>query len=260
MGKESNVSCSPTRDLIDAYLDGELDVVRALDVERHFKECPTCAQACDQRRSLLAATKTAALAFSPPPEVETAVRAAIWPTAEYRRASGAWDWRAWIVGAGCGAVATLLLTVAIPRIAGWAGEDALNQAVVDTHVRSLMIGHLTDVENSNRHVVKPWFNGRLDFSPTVVDVADHGFPLAGGRTDYVAGKPAAVLVYYRAAHPIQLFMWRTAANAATGPQASRRQGYHLIHWSNAGLQYWAVSDLNERELNDFVELIRRGAS
>ena len=133
------------------------------------------------------------------------------------------------------------------------------QEVTDRHVHSLMAHHLTDVESSNRHQVKPWFNGRIDFAPEVRDLSDHGFPLAGGRLDYIDHRSAAALVYHRALHPINLFIWPSSHPGSRSPRPLSRQGYHLIHWSQGDMTYWAVSDLNERDLMNFIELLRNQA-
>ena len=126
--------------------------------------------------------------------------------------------------------------------------------IVAGHVRSLLANHLTDVATSNQHVVKPWFNGRIDFSPPVVDLAATGFPLVGGRVDYIGGRVVAALVYRRSGHAINLFVW-PAETPPEGP--SQHDGYNLLRWSAGGLAYWAISDLNPEELRDFESQFRR---
>jgi anti-sigma factor RsiW len=124
-------------------------------------------------------------------------------------------------------------------------------------VRSLITNHLIDIVTSNQHVVKPWFNGRIDFTPSVRDFSDQGYPLAGGRLDYLAGRTVAVLVYHRAAHPINLFIWPSQAGEELKEKTLSRQGYHLIRWSHGGMTYWVISDVNEKELKDFAELVQK---
>ena len=137
-------------------------------------------------------------------------------------------------------------------------HDVIVEAVVDDHVRSLMADHLFDVQSSDRHTVKPWFQGKLDFSPPVADVTASGFPLVGGRLDYVDGRPAAALVYRRQQHTINLFV--SPAVTAPEPIESRTvRGFHVRHWSRDGMSFWAISDLNDRELNDFVNAISNGS-
>jgi anti-sigma factor RsiW len=136
-------------------------------------------------------------------------------------------------------------------------EDLLVREVLSSHVRSLLVAsHQTDVASSDQHTVKPWFQGHLDFSPPVKDLSKDDFLLIGGRLDYLGDHPVAALVYKRREHFINLFIWPSSSGSAAGPAAVTRQGYHLIHWTDAGLTNWAVSDLNEKELEEFVNLIR----
>jgi anti-sigma factor RsiW len=117
-------------------------------------------------------------------------------------------------------------------------------------VRSLLVDHLTDIETSDRHVVKPWFNGKIDFAPPVFELAERGFPLVGGRLDYIGGKVVAAVVYHRRQHVINLFMWPLEAGAAAEGSGAY-DGFSVIHWTRAGLQMWAVSDLDPQQLREF---------
>jgi len=162
----------------------------------------------------------------------------------------------------------LAASLAVVTSGGWwlgvsrATATALADQVLASHVRSLMPGHLTDVLSSDQHTVKPWFNGKIDYSPPVPDFAGQGFPLIGGRLDYVGGRPVAALVYGRRQHIINVFLWPVSAGSRAGEgggSASRsRQGYHELHWTSGDYTYWVASDLALPELEQFAELVRRG--
>jgi anti-sigma factor RsiW len=241
--------------LLPGYADGELDLVRHLEVEQHLPGCAECAEALRQHQALRAALTDAGLYHRAPDGLRERVRSSL------RRAEGA---RARgplrpgrLLAAAAALAGVALITWGVARLRPLpSAEDQLAQEVVSGHVRSLMAGHLLDVPSTDRHKVKPWFNGRVDFSPEVKDLAAEGFPLAGGRLDYLDGHKTAALVYRRQQHVINLFVWHSPDAPDQEPRALTRQGYHLVHWAGAGLTYWAVSDLNESELREFVRLVR----
>jgi anti-sigma factor RsiW len=173
----------------------------------------------------------------------------------------AWWLTTWLRGAGTFAAGALagLLWAAFVMAPDTSAPLPLEQEVVASHVRSLMADHLMDVASTDQHTVKPWFGGKLDYSPPVRDLAAKGYPLAGARLDYLEQRPVAALVYRRQRHIINLYVWPAGA-AAAGVELLSRQGYNLAGWRRDGMQYWAVSDLNARELSEFAQLLRQPAA
>jgi len=194
--------------------------------------------------------------FPAPDTLRASVRAGARAEAGRRARRRAPWWGALAVAASLALVAFGSRQLALR---GAAGEAITNQ-VLASHVRSLMPGHLTDVLSSDQHTVKPWFNGKLDFSPPVYDFAGAGFPLVGGRLEYVDGRPVAALAYSRRQHVISVFVWPADQGRTARPRATTRQGYHLLHWATPAYAYWVVSDLGLAELGDFVALLQRGDS
>jgi anti-sigma factor RsiW len=139
-------------------------------------------------------------------------------------------------------------------------ERLLAQQIRDGHVRSLMAGHLSDVVSSNRHRVKPWFAGKLSFAPWVGDLSDKDFPLTGGRLDYLNNRPMAAIVYKRREHVINLFIWPSEHPRPESTRLFRENGYQILHWAEAGMTYWAISDLNADELQEFAKLVESRAT
>jgi anti-sigma factor RsiW len=152
-------------------------------------------------------------------------------------------------GAGFALAACLVLLLAIPR------DRTLPDELVSDHIRALQPGHLMDVVSTDQHTVKPWFDGRLDFAPPVNDLAPQGFPLTGGRLDYVAGRQAAVLIYQRRQHIINLFVWPERGGPA--PLSTSRNGYNIVRWNQNGMTFWAISDLGANELAEFAADFQR---
>lgn len=185
--------------------------------------------------------------YEAPPGLEQEIRASL-----QRESAPRNTWRLFAIAATLFLIASLALNVALLRSRS-DHEQLLAASVLSAHLRSLASEHLFDVPSSDRHTVKPWFNGRLDFSPTVKDI--EGFPLLGGRIEYFEGRSAAALVYGRQKHIVNLFTWPSTAPAA--PSAQTRNGYHLQTWTSGEMTYWAVSDLNETELRQFVSLYRQ---
>jgi anti-sigma factor RsiW len=238
--------------LIHGYLDGELDLVRNLEIEQHLLSCSLCSRAVQNQKTLRSAMAAGPLYYRSPANLQDRLLAAL--RKENKSQRSAWfKQRNWL-GAGASlAAAALLAFILVPIFTQPSADDMLAQEAISAHVRSLMASHLTDVSSSDRHTVKPWFNGKLDFSPPVTDLTDHGFPLLGGRLEYLADRPVAALVYRHQQHLINLYVWPAKQDEAQ--KTKTRQGYNLIHWAKSGMTYWAVSDLNEAELQEFALLI-----
>jgi anti-sigma factor RsiW len=256
--------CEDARPLIDSYLDGELDLVRSLDLERHFEACADCAPARQSALELRSAIRAELPYFRAPRSLEQRVRAIAQEPAKAAPRVTVLSWR-WM-GA---AAAVLLVVLGAARLGrNWLGpapDDLVAQQIVAGHIRSLMANHLADVASTDQHTVKPWFDGKLDFAPPVVDLAQSGFPLTGGRLDYMDGRPVAALVYQRRLHYINVFVWPSAegpnARVASQPRAETRaqtrEGYNMVHWSQGGMTFWAVSDVAPDDLQTFVALLQK---
>jgi anti-sigma factor RsiW len=245
---------------MDAYVDGELAPRDARELEAHLKECRGCTRLHDARVALGAAIRAELPALRAPDGLRTQLRAALRSAAGIpiaTRTVPPLGWRPLALAASLALVALGSWQVASNRAAG----AALSDQVLTSHVRSLMPGHLTDVVSSDQHTVKPWFNGKLDFSPSVYDFAGRGYPLIGGRLDYIGGRPIAALVYRRRQHLINVFLWPvTQPGPADERAADTRQGYHLLHWTAPDYVYWVVSDLGTAELGEFAGLLRQADS
>ncbi len=253
------MSCKEIKEVIHGYLDGELDLVRSMAIEQHLKECPACVRAYQEQQSLRTAIAGGSLYFDAPRDLERRVRSAVRQASKAEgRAEGRhwlWNW-SWPIVVVPLAAAALVMLIALPLVIRHSAEDRLAEEIVSAHVRSFMAEHKTDVASSDQHTVKPWFDGKLDFAPPVNDLADRGFPLVGGRLDYVQGRPVAALVYQRNKHFINLFIWPASSNSTIAETLAARQGYNLMHWNASGMTFWAVSDLNRADLRDFARLIR----
>jgi anti-sigma factor RsiW len=251
------MNCDTVRKLLDAYLDGELDLVSSLDIENHLPDCPDCSARLQNRRALGQAMKSDALYFKAPPELGARLRASL---PDGKRANRRWNLNQHIwLNLAAAFVAGVLLTVGMFQfMSPGAKLDNTTQQVLASHIRSLMVDHLSDVVSTDQHTVKPWFDGKLDFSPPVIDLKEQGFPLLGGRLDYVDNRPVTALVYGRQKHIINLFIW--PSNQSSPSEATTIQGYHLIHLEAANTTYWAVSDLEMTELQAFTQLVQAGVS
>ncbi len=245
------MNCRDALDLVHGYIDGELDLVKSLEIEQHLGACPACKVQYDQAREIGSGIRAHAVYHAAPPALRARIAAAL-PRVP---GSGARAWGWWGMAAAL-ALATLLglgfgLALLQPGT-----EERLAREVVAGHVRSLMADHLMDIASSDQHTVKPWIAGKLDFSPPVMDLAAQGYALAGGRLDYLGERGVIALVYRRHGHAINLFVWPQAPEADSGVRTDSRQGYNVAHFTRAGMAFWAVSDLNPEEFKAFVGLVR----
>jgi anti-sigma factor RsiW len=242
------VKCHETGRLLDAYVDNELDLPASAEVCGHLEGCPACQQRLAELESIKRLVQS--LPYYTAPE---RLRAAVatrprWRVAPRMLALAATAVMAVSIGAG-------LAIRAVRSQPGVEATASVAEAIVDSHVRALMSDHLLDVPSSDQHTVKPWFLGKLDFSPPVTDLGAIGFPLVGGRLDYIAGRPVAAVVYERHRHTINLFIW-PASDARATIDARSIRGFQVRHWIHNANSFWAVSDLNGQELDEFVRALQ----
>jgi anti-sigma factor RsiW len=240
------------RELLHAYVDGELDLANARETERHLQSCADCRGTEKAIRGLRAALTSEATAYRAPAHLRRNVRAALRREAKSTRQTLS----PWFMFATGAAFAAVILGFALFQTTRIARTNAIVDQVVANHVRSLLAAQLVDVVSSNQHTVKPWFDGKIDFAPEVSDLSANGFALVGGRLDYLSGKTVAALVYQKNKHPINLFITPAPDSRSASPTVTTRRGYNIFSWTNNGMNYWAVSDLNQAELRDFTELVQ----
>jgi anti-sigma factor RsiW len=260
------LSCKLTKRFVPGYLDGELDLSRTIEMETHLQVCAQCAGEHKTQLALRAALQRASLGYAAPQELRerilsslpvSAASAASAPAEVPQRVSG-WNAFPFLRLAGAFAVFVLCAAVAwqlLPGLRAPSSEQRLAAEVLTSHVRSLEASHLMDVVSTDQHTVKPWFDGKLDFSPPVEDLASDGFPLVGGRLDYLEGRQVAALVYQRRKHFINVFVWPDAAGLSSTQILTAQQGYNMTRWSRGGFQFWAVSDVGAADLAEFVRLL-----
>lgn len=258
------MACDDNARLIHGYLDGELDLVRSLEIEEHLKSCADCAQELRSQQTLRKAFRSSSLYERAPKALEGRIRASLPAAASEvggrRKVATITPVRRfvlnWLAVAAAIVFAVLLTWRVLPALRARSQANQIAQEVVASHIRSLQLNHLTDVESNDQRNVKPWFNGKLDFSPPVRDLSPDGFALVGGRLDYVDHRDVAALVYQRRKHPINVFVWPEEAGAVKAPQSRSIQGYNMVFWERSGMYFCAVSDLNADELHQFTQLLK----
>ncbi|HXE15231.1 MAG TPA: anti-sigma factor [Bryobacteraceae bacterium] len=249
------MNCSP--DLLEAYLDEELDAAQHTAVEEHLASCVACSDRYARLQRQKESIRRAAPYYGAPPQLRQSIRAGLRARqgeATAPRREAYWRWAA---------IAASILLVAsvawnIVQLRPRPGEDRVAENIFADHIRSLIGTHLMDVVSTDQHTVKPWFAGKLDFSPVVKDFSAEGFPLAGGRIEYISGRRVAALVYYRRKHVINVFTWPAAGEAGRtrGNEALITQnGYNLLHWTDGSMTYWAVSDVSATDLKTLRNLL-----
>lgn len=244
----SEMNHEEARRLLPAYADGELELNQALGLEQHLETCAACASALRAHKGLSAAVR--GLPYHRAPDTLRARLQRQLPLGEpappRRRELTRW---AMPIAAGLVMAVGLNFGLATRR-----ADQGLREELVAAQVRSLQVEHLNDVASTDQHTVKPWFAGKLDYAPPVRDLAAQGYPLVGGRLDYIGHREVAALVYHHRKHTINLYVWPAKSDDALAPASQSREGYSLVHWRGEGMEYWAVSDLNAGELKEFGQL------
>jgi anti-sigma factor RsiW len=267
------MNCEEVIKLMDGYLDGELDPITSQTIEQHLRDCLKCDQAYKTHGSLIRAIGNATPYYKAPAELRERIQSSLRTgIGESPARNGAQNTRSrlstnqpelqtifsgapwnWLALAAAILLAAIIGWNLLPRLQRPGADQFLATQLIASHVRSLMASHLTDVASSDQHTVKPWLDAKLDFAPAVVDLSSEGFPLVGGRLDYLENRPVAALVYQRRKHFINLFVWPAEAGAARPTMAMSHQGYQLLHWVDSDFNYWAVSDVNANDLQTFKQ-------
>ena len=265
------MNCEEAKKLMDGYLDGELDPIANQKIEEHLRECRNCDQAYKAHGSLIRAIGNGTPYYKAPAKLRERIQSSLreeiakepvrnvvedfpplFPTGQRRTVPSAIPWN-WLALAAAIIFAAIITFNLMPRLQRPGSDQFLATQLIASHARSLMANHLTDVASSDQHTVKPWLDAKLDFAPPVVDLSSEGFPLIGGRLDYLDNRAVAALVYERRKHFINLFVWPAASDASKAPKTITRQGYQLLHWADSDFNYWAVSDVNPNDLQTFKQ-------
>ncbi len=248
------MKCEETARLIDAYLDGELDLTVSIGVEEHLAVCPACREKLESKQILTTLIQEEAPHFMASPFLATRIRASLRAEKAASKKTSWWQSlpTAWIYS-GLGATLAVILLAVV--VSGPIETSPLAYEAISNHVRSLQVNHLMDVASTDQHTVKPWFAGKLDFSPQVIDLGPSGYPLIGGRLDVLDHRNVAAIIYQRRKHYINLFVW-PADKSALADRVYEQDGYHVLEWTKSGMNYVAVSELGDKELREFTEMIK----
>lgn len=254
------MNCRLTPEQLSAYLDAELEADEQRRVQTHLDQCADCRAELAGLENVRDRVRTEAAPLTAPNYLRQRVRSALHDEAQTQatpaeRPPRRWPW-AWINLGLAGACAAAFAVTLSLYLAQPSAEELMSRELVASHFRALMPDHLADVASTDQHTVKPWFAGKLDYSPPVVDLAAQGYALVGGRLDYIQQRPVAALAYRHRLHIINLYVWPAAAQGETQPHAAARQGFHLLRWTDNGMQYAAVSDIKPQDLLDFSQRLR----
>jgi anti-sigma factor RsiW len=253
------MNCQECHDYIDAYIDNELDISSTILVKQHLRDCLDCQQLLESRKAVGALLDNPQIRFEVPDSLFGRVQSALpVPRSAVKQRSGSRFVIPWfsIPLAWAATIAVMFGLVFLNQrgVFERSQGNALAQEAISSHVRSLLATHLFDVPSTDQHTVKPWFDGKLKFSPPVHDFAERGFRLTGGRLDYLNDREVAALVYQRRLHIINLFIWPSASGRNTAAESFAKDGYNVWHWDREGFVFWAVSDVNAEDLRAFVDL------
>ncbi len=244
------MTCEEARILLHALIDGELDAGHAREVEAHIAGCAACAAELAAYREMSSRIADADLRYRAPAQLRRRIEASLPQAPRAREPSRRAALRGFALGS---AVSALAATGIVAIVLRSDDQQRVLSEVVSAHLRSLQAGHLTDVLSTDQHTVKPWFNGKIDVAPPVIDLTAQGFTLMGGRLDYVDARAIGAVVYRHRAHIINLFVAQTASTAHRPPRTETMQGFNVRHWGERGLSFWAVSDIGADELAEFVD-------
>jgi anti-sigma factor RsiW len=249
------MNCQETRQILDGYFDGELDLVYRLDVDGHLRRCTGCAETLKNYQELRHGIQVSTIYYEAPTELKARLQVPFQDTGKaevpWRRSNSSRK-NQWVALAASIVAVTIATAIVLTALSGSSANEVTATEVLDAHLRSMMRDHLVDVSSSDQDAVKPWFAGKLDFVPPVRDLTDQGFSLIGGRLEYLNRRPVAALVFRHGQHTINLFVW-PASRPDTSIHTSTVQGYSLVHCSWLGVTYWAISDLNSGDLRQLVK-------
>ncbi len=272
------MNCEEAKKLMDGYLDGELDPITSQTIEQHLRECDKCDQAYKAHALLIRSISDKTPYYKAPAGLRERIQSSLreeiaersprsvsrnipslFPSlfqskpSERRAVLFGTQWN-WLALAAAIVLAAIIASNLAPRLQRPGADQLLATQLIASHVRSLMANHLTDVASSDQHTVKPWLDAKLDFAPAVVDLGSEGFPLLGGRLDYLDNRTVAALVYQRRKHFINVFTWPAESGTTGTTKTMTRQGYQLLHWVDSDINYWAVSDVSEADLQAFKKV------